>query len=390
MKKIISAILIFAILLTTVSISVLAVENGSIGAEDLSLELRLMSVFNAKIDEVKTSDNLNNIDISSIKTATDFAGHKYYIAECSPSGYMIFNADTGVFAEYSPTAPSPYRGYSENLYYCGPTFYYVEQADGDVEHLIIANEVIESSEKNNYIEDCNQYYNVLTAQTNQLVVDYLSGQYGNQSYAQVALASNVVQANIQSTTYGYLKNYEFFFNMENCGYYCPSGSGGICGYIGLGLLIAYKEKYKSHYNYMDEKYWKDATHNNLKGGTDSLAWYLRSKHGSEDGTYSTTIKEVSESYFSGRGVSVKHVSKWWGFFTDGTIRDSIDADNPVLLFGSLESPQTGSNINHAVVVYKYTEKSGLFGSTTFTAHFGWDKYENIYVSGTYGSIYILQ
>lgn len=122
-----------------------------------------------------------------------------------------------------------------------------------------------------------------------------------------------------------------------------------------------------------------------------VAWHLRSNHGSKDGTYSTTIKAVSESYFSGRGVTVNHVSKWWGFFNDGTIMDSIDNDNPVIIFGSLFNPKNeNDNINHAVVAYKYTDHSGLFGETNFTTHYGWNGYENIYVSGTFGSIYILE
>ena len=142
---------------------------------------------------------------------------------------------------------------------------------------------------------------------------------------------------------------------------------------------------------MDDIYWSDPTHNNLKGGTDSLAWHLRSNYGSDDSTYSTTIKETSQAYFTGRGVVVNHVSEWWGSFTKGTIMDSIDDDNPVLIFGSLFNPQNpDDNIDHGVVAYKYSDESGLFGDTTFTAHYGWDGYENIYVSGLFGSIYILQ
>ena len=395
MKKYIFRIISVALVLVTIismsSVSVFAIENDNISTEDIGFELRLLSIFNAKLSEMEAIEADANLRVSNIKEAVDFASNEYYIAECAPTGYMIFNADTGVFVEYSPTAPSPYLGYSEDLYYCGPTFYYVEGADGDLEHLIESDEIIVGSEKANYVESCQQYYNTLVADTNQLVVNYLDGQYGNQSFVQVATAAMSTQAEIQETTYGYLDNYEFFFNMEQCGYYSPPSSDGICGYIGLGMLIAYKEKYNSSANYMDDTYWSDVTHNNLKGGTDSLAWHLRRNHGSDDATYSTTIKEVSESYFSGRGVTVNHVSKWWGFFNNGTIMDSIDADNPVLLFGSLFNPQNSNdNINHAVVVYKYTDHSGLFGETKFTTHYGWDGYENIYVSGTFGSIYILE
>lgn len=390
LRKILLFVLAISILLTATAIPAFAI-SGIIESENVGFEIRLLSIFNAKLSEMEAIETDTNFRVSNIKSAVDFAGNEYYIAECSPTGYMIFNVNTGVFAEYSPSAPSPYLGYFEDLYYCGPTFYYVEGTDGDLEHLIVSDEIIVGSEKANYVESCQQYYNTLVADTNQLVVNYLDGQYGNQSFAQVATAAMSAQEEVQSTTYGYLKNYEFFFNMEHCGYYCPPNSGGICGYIGLGMLIAYKEKYNSSANYMNDSYWSDVAHNNLKGGTASLAWHLRSNHGSEDSTYSTTIKETSESYFSGRGVTVKHVSKWWGFFNNNTIMNSIDADNPVLLFGNLFNPQNADdNINHAVVVYKYTDHSGLFGETNFTTHYGWDGYENIYVSGTFGSIYILE
>lgn len=390
MKKLFSAILVFAMLFIMASNSVLAIENDNIGTEDFGFELRLMSVFSAKLSEMKEEENAD-IRISTVKSAMDLAGNEYYIVECLPTGYMIFNADTGVFTEYSPSAPSPYHSYSENLFYCGPTFYYAEETDGDLYHLIATSEFIESDKKASYVESCNQYYSTLVADTNQLVVDYVNGEYGNQQFIQVAFAALETQDNTQAATYGYLDNYEFFFNMEQCGYYCPTNSGGICGYIGLGLLIAYKEKYNSSSNYMDDTYWSDATHNNLKEGEDSLACHLRNTYGNKDGTYSTTIMEVSQEYFSGRGVSVTHVSRWTPFFTNETIKNSIDADNPVLLFGSLFNPQNeNDNINHAVVVYKYTDKSGLFGGTKFTTHYGWNGYENIYVSGTFGSIYILE
>ena len=391
MKRILSAILALTLLLTTMSISAFAAEKDNMSAENIGFELRLTSIFDVKLSEMKAIEDNVDLKIADIKMAVDFVGNEYYIAECTPVGYMIFNADTGVFAEYSPSAISPYKGYSEKLYYCGPTFYYAEEADGILKHLIMVNETISSSEKSQYGESCRSYYNTLIDDTNPTVVGYLNGYYGNQSFAQVVTNMTSTHAENGEVTYGYLKNYEFFYNMEQCGYYCPPGSGGICGYIGLGLLIAYKEKYNSSANYMNDYYWSDAAHNNLKGGTASLAWHLRNTYGSDDSTYSTTIKEVSENYFSGRGVSVKHVSKWWGFFNNGTIMDSIDNDNPVLLFGSLLDPDNADNsINHAVVVYKYADNSGLFGETRFTAHYGWDGYENIYVSGTFGSIYILE
>ena len=390
-NKFMSFVLAISIILVSLSFSVGAVETNQITTDNLRYTTRLMSVIDVKLNELKMIDNVDNLTIANVKTAHDLAGNEYKIIECAPSGYMIFNEETGVFTEYSSTASSPYLGYDLNLVYCGPTFYYVEDSTGDLHHLINTFEEIDSDVKAIFTQSCNDYYATLVADTNQLVVDYLNGDYQNQTFLQIVTATTQVQATPRTTTYGYLQNYEFFYNMQQCGYYSPPGSNGICGYIALGMLIAYKEKYNSSANYMDDIYWSDPTHNNLKGGTDSLAWHLRSNYGSDDSTYSTTIKETSQAYFTGRGVVVNHVSEWWGSFTKGTIMDSIDDDNPVLIFGSLFNPQNpDDNINHGVVAYKYSDESGLFGDTTFTAHYGWDGYENIYVSGLFGSIYILQ
>ena len=71
--------------------------------------------------------------------------------------------------------------------------------------------------------------------------------------------------------------------------------------------------------------------------------------------------------------------------------DAIDNDNPVLLIGGCEVPvNNGKSINHAVVAYAYSDQGGLFGATVYKAHFGFDNYSDVYISGTIGSIYILK
>lgn len=347
-------------------------------------QARKISVFEYKISEMCTDQDLT---ISCIKTATDFAGNPYTIVECNPTGYLVFCETSGVFVEYSPTAPSPYLNQNGELYYCGPTFYYKKDSTGlTLKHTIEENESVSAARILNYVSTCNQFVDYNLEQKNTVILNYIKSGDVNTPFSEIAS-----QYQTRSTTYGYLTNYTFFFNMTApCGYYCPSGSDGICGYVGLSLIIAYRDKYTDD-NYMANSYWQNSTtKTNLINGSSSFAAYLRNNHGTQDGTYSATIKTVSESYFEGRGLNVTHTSKIWGLFNRNTIMSAIDDDNPVLLFGSLNDPSDdGNNINHAVVAYKYTDHSGLFGSTVYTAHFGWDNYSNIYVSGTIGSIYIL-
>lgn len=347
-------------------------------------EKRRESVFMYKIKQMSEKQELK---IDKIKTAYDFAGNQYTVIECAPIGYLIFCDSLGSFVEYSPSSYSPYRGVDEGLYYCGPTFYYVlNQRKSLLRHTILENEQISLEDKDNYVHSCELLYDYIKEQGNSVILDYIHYEKQTLSFAEVmaSYAANTVN-------YGYLSNYDFFYNMTSpCGYYCPTGSDGVCGYVGLSMIIGYRDRYRDD-NYMNNDYWFDPNNKNyLKNGVNSFAAYLRNNHGSSDSTYSATIKAVSESYFSGSSLTVSHTSKLWGSFTRNTIMEVIDKDNPVLLFGSLEDPSNGGrSINHAVVAYKYMDESGIFGETRYTAHFGWDNYSNIYVFGTLGSIYIL-
>ncbi|MDR0220572.1 MAG: hypothetical protein LBI54_04095 [Lachnospiraceae bacterium] len=127
-KKIISMAVAIIILLSN-STSVMAMsQTYSFARED-----RMQVLFSAKliemIDESEarggTADGVAET-ISKIKRITDFAGNQYTLVECSPTGYMIFHIESGIFTEYSATAPSPYLGEEGNFYYLGLKGYYVE------------------------------------------------------------------------------------------------------------------------------------------------------------------------------------------------------------------------------------------------------------------------
>lgn len=376
--KALSLILCVVILLPPMNLTSFAASKSAY----LTEQNRLESVFTYKIRQMSEKQELK---IDRIKVAYDFAGNKYTVIECTPIGYLIFCDALGIFLEYSPSSYSPYKEIEEGLYYCGPTFYYVmNENESCLQHTILKDEKILMEDKDKYVSSCEALYDCLKEQENMFVLNYIHDEKQTLSFEDV-LASYAPN----SVIYGYLSNYDFFYDMTSpCGYYCPAGSNGICGYIGLSLIISYRDKYTDD-GYMNDVYWYDTGENYLKNGSDSFAAYLRNNHGTSDSTYSATIMSVSQSYFNGSGLSVSHSSYLWGFFNRNTIMNAIDADNPVLMFGSLENPTNGNNINHAVVAYKYMDESGLFGETRYTAHFGWDDYSNIYVFGTLGSIYIL-
>lgn len=51
------------------------------------------------------------------------------------------------------------------------------------------------------------------------------------------------------------------------------------------------------------------------------------------------IHNVSKKYLNEKGITnIKHTSRYWGFFTNKTIKNLINDGYPVILFGNLEDP----------------------------------------------------
>src|SRR5690606_20608580 len=150
-------------------------------------------------------------------------------------------------------------------------------------------------------------------------------------------------------------NYSSFYrNMkDNTGYATVSGTGGICGYIALNLLIAYHDKYDgSSVDIMDDVYWYNTTHTRLKNYSSSLSRYLYDLN-PHDGTISVDIHETMLRYSSERGLSFQHEDWIVPIAMNPMITAAIDASRPIIYFGWISNPQGGDNITHAVVVYQY-------------------------------------
>ncbi len=384
--------LALVLILTTIIIPVNSFEfvETEESIQNFNYTRRLRSIFDAKIHEIKQSNNLDVFEIATIKEAYDFAGNAYILVECYPSGYLIFSEDAGRFVEFSHSSGSPYLGHSENIYYCGPMFYYYTNESGNIQHLYKSNEVINSNMKDSFAESCNEYHNKITAESNAMVLSYLNGEYPNKTFLSVATEAMENRASLLDVTENRVPWSEFFDTLDECGYYEPPNSSGICGYISLAMVIAYKEYCTPSSNYMDEYYWTDSSRIWLKGGTESLAWHLRCTYGTTDAVRSTEIKETSQGYFANRGVGVSHVSLWSPFFTDGTIRNSIDDWNPVIVVGDIEETSGSTSYSHTAVIYAYSHNSGLFGDTTFKAHMGWDGGSEVWIVGSFGSMYVLE
>lgn len=188
---------------------------------------------------------------------------------------------------------------------------------------------------------------------------------------------------------------EFFENLAHCGY--MSIGDGICGFIALGTLIAYNDKYVND-DVMDDVYWEDDDKNllnsvNTAGITVSAANVISKKLYDLDPKDSTTaihIHDVSEKYLDEVGLSANHTSRVKPFFTESTVRSHIDDGIPVILFGNVPYQYKDGTCNHAVVAYGYSADED-----SFIVHYGWENnyYPDVKIDLGYfslGSIYAFE
>lgn len=204
MKKyiagVMSAIFLFALALPSYAQSYQEEGDSIRITEEMNLQ------FVAEAAQLSTS---NNAVYSTVKQVTDFAGNGYTVVEYSPVGYFIFHNESGKYVEYAERALSPYCGYEENLYYGGPTEYYVKY--GETYYHTVLDDVQISS----------IFESEMAASSEQL----------NQSFSAepVAIGGTVLAATTSSVINSYVTNGEnFFVGNTSFGYYDHVVLNGTC------------------------------------------------------------------------------------------------------------------------------------------------------------------
>lgn len=308
-------------------------------------------------------DNSKSLQLDTVKTVYDFASNKFYVTECTPSGYFIYNPNTDTVVESSEKGVSPYVGFNEDLFYGGPTYYYV-LINGSYKHTLLSSEVLSDNQVAHLQQSCKVGYKNIETK-------YLS-------------RNNCLSVTAADSDNKTIKHPEFYKNLTHCGYI----SGGYCGFIALGMLIAYKDKYEDD-ELMDNKYWENENtkttfkSKNTSGITVNADTVISKKLydlSPKDSTTSMHIHDVAKMYLSEVGKSANHTSRWKPFFTESTVRGLIDEDNPVILFSiAPENPTKASSqsavvassgdetTKHAIIAYGYTGDK-----EKFIVHYGWE------------------
>lgn len=355
------------------------------------------SVLEYKLDEVRASlesvdsrfDSSAGWSICSIKILEDFAEGYYILAECSPSGYFIYDPESGNVVESSLTAPSPYLNEDADLYYCGPNEYYVQNNSNEYTYTI-TQETISTEEMDGFAEYSGKLKEELALQPDNVALSIASGnveENKNESSADVT--------SLASDGWALVKNYSFFTNLASCGY-CEvnangnkvsTGGTGICGYIAAGMLLTY-DTVKNGKGYVSSTYYtKSGDAVSIKSTLPYMLYRKGVALGYGTSTTSVEIHYALKSFFDSRNTSVSHVSYYAPIANNSIVANYLYDDRPVIWFGVISSNtnNTDKNITHAVVVYGY--KMSILGQYSYIAHFGWEGANTVSFSGIIGSMY---
>lgn len=321
------------------------------------------TLFEAKVEATRGEKNLK---INSIKTVCDFAGNIFTVIECEPTGYYIYHNESGIFTEYSTSAQSPYLDLSEDIFYGGPTYYYVKNGENYIHTVLGTN--IPVSKTTEMSDVCNKKVEQLLEDNDRLIVNAVN------SRSLISKNDQVVQNSVRANEVHYVPNDNIIRNMtgDNVGFYLPNpDSNGVCGYIAANMLLRYWDargainlasKYTTSYAVKNAVLSKELRR---VGGL----------HNYDDATTAIEISNVINHFAKENDIPAK---SGWGI-GNFNIWGEIDKGRPSIVFGDLY------NVGfHAVLAYGY-EKIGLAYNTF--ANFGWADagYEEVVIYGTIGS-----
>ncbi|MBQ1630156.1 MAG: hypothetical protein II099_01795 [Firmicutes bacterium] len=310
-----------------------------------------------------TSTIEKSVEIVTIKDLRDFVGNRYAVAECSPTGYIIYNYKNSSIVEYSEYADSPYLNCEGDLYYCGPMEYYEKTADNCFINTITGTCVDEKT-----IE----IYETASKELQEGLIKDSHKQSINRER----------NSSPKSITYTYVGGHKnFYYNLASSsqmGYYVPIGSDGICGYIAAGLVLLYHDYYFNN-NYIVNSTYLASGGQAFNGiGFTQRLYYIGTVNLSYDDTLTAgQAANVMKKYLSlDRNITINY----WSAVNPSLvqIRNQISYHGtPVIYENKFVNPNnTSQTVHHDVVVYGYTNDDRL------VVHFGWPGRSHIVCTGT--------
>ena len=359
MFKKLTALFLSVVMCLSVS-AVAHAENISIGVD--ASETRLVSVLQSVADSWESDRTL-----VSTKTLLDFAGNTYTLAEYSPTGYMIFNDEAALMMEKAENSPSPYAGLTSNLYYAGPTHYYVYNMVSDQYTHIISETVMTSDEVSERTEICSN----AQIEMNQIADVELK------SYIENGTVSTMSIQPLSSDGYTYIGgNEDFFKNLtthELMGYYETDSGDGCCAYVAAGIVLLYYDYFHND-DFIDDETYLNDDGDAFVGETFAKHLYIdigKGKLSYDNAINATEAAKVMQKYLSvDRSITMTYWSA--SMPSKANVVAQLKLNRPVIYCDRWNNPKpAGGTVDHAIVVYGYDSSNNL------VAHFGWTNYTHV-------------
>lgn len=368
LKKLTVLLLIISITLSSGTV----VYAESIDISTDSSATRWNSVFQSVMASWK-----NECTIATIKTLSDFAGNSYTLAECYPTGYMIFNNKSALMMESAENSPSPYWGTANNLYYAGPTHYYVYNEDFNQYTHLISDTVLTAEEISEKATVCSNAQTEMNKIADTALKNYIeNGKISNTSIRPLV-----------NNDYTYVGGHEDFFKNltthELMGYYETSNGDGCCAYVAAGIVLLY---YDYFYN---DKFIDNEIYLNNDGSAfvgEDFAKHLYIDIGKEKLNYgnalnATETAKVMQKYLSDeRGITMTYWSA--NMPSKASIIAKLKLNRPVIYVDRWNKPSSDGTTDHAIVVYGYDSSNNM------VAHFGWTDYTHVECSSPALALFI--
>lgn len=368
-KKITSLLLSLIICL---SLSVVA-NAESINNDSATADTRFVSIFQNVADSWE-----GNRTVETVKTLLDFAGNTYTLAECYPTGYMIFNNESALMMEKAADSPSPYADMNENLYYAGPTHYYTYDVSSAQYIHTISNAVITTEEVSERTDIC------LNAQAEMNAI----ADVNMRAFLENGTVNTVSVQPLSSDGYTYVGDHkDFFTNLTThtlMGYYQTPDGDGCCAYVAAGLVLLYYDYFHND-KFIDNKTYLSTTGDAFKG--QSFAEHLYVDIGKKLLKYdnelnATEAAKVMQKYLSeDRSITMTYWSA--SMPSKSTVVSQLKLNRPVIYCDRWNNPKpAGGTVDHAIVVYGYDSSNNL------VAHFGWTDYTHVECSSPALALFI--
>ena len=335
LKVIISIALLFVIVLSTVIFACVNIKHDEaiLNIDEITekgISVTDVQVVSAQVEE----DNI----------VKDFAGNEYIVSE-SNAGYIISHKETMLVLESSEDAVSPFDGYNlDTSYYAGPSQFYYSNNEV-IYSLPLKEELSVTAEIIEYCEELNDF--MLNQKTEREAVPSTQAAVG---YKRRVGVDNADWWNDLNTN---------AYNMF-----------GTCGYVAAASVAAYYTTTVMGSSMMDYDYIDNS------GGYSKDFHDLLRSYGSENLSNAYTIKKVMKAYLEEytkyfNDYKVTHTTKSGMWTYNSWMMDSIEANRPVIVFGSFNDPQPGhtENTDHAIVLYLGSKSHDNVYS--YTAHYGW-------------------